>query len=182
MNASLPIGVFDSGVGGLTVLRALRAQHRDRDRGYGARRRLSARHCGAGAGRGGHAARPPAVRGAGRGGLDRRSLAEAITRRCLGPLFAGPQAPDALLLGCTHFPVSGGPIRRAEGDGVAVIDSAQTTATAVAGLLTQAGLARPQGPGRVQLLATDSPERFAAVGAVFSGAPIAQGEVELVDL
>ena len=55
---------------------------------------------------------------------------------------------------------------------MAVIDSADTTAAAVAGLLAAAGLARPPGRGRVRLLATDSPERFAAVGAVFSGESI----------
>jgi len=41
---------------------------------------------------------------------------------------------------------------------------------------------RGQGIGTVRLLATDGPERFARVGSVFSGEPIAAGEVELVDL
>jgi hypothetical protein len=31
-------------------------------------------------------------------------------------------------------------------------------------------------------MATDGPERFARVGSVFSGEPIAAAEVELVDL
>ncbi len=109
-------------------------------------------------------------------------VAQAIAGRYLEPLFAGPDAPDTLLLGCTHFPVLDGPIRRAVGDGVAVIDSADTAAAAVARQLALAGLARPGGTGRVRLLATDGPERFAAVGAVFSGAPIAPNEVELIDL
>ncbi len=109
-------------------------------------------------------------------------IAEAIARRYLETLFDGPQAPDTLLLGCTHFPVLDAPIRRAVGAGVAVIDSAGTTARAAALLLAHAGLARTGGGGGVRLLATDGPERFAAVGAVFSGEPIAPADVELVDL
>ena len=109
-------------------------------------------------------------------------VAEAIARRYLEPLFTRADAPDTLLLGCTHFPVLGGPIRRVGGEGVAVVDSAETTAAAVARLLTRAGLARSGGTGGVQLLATDGPQRFAAVGAVFFDEPIAPGEVELVDL
>lgn len=109
-------------------------------------------------------------------------IAEAVAWRYLATLFEGPQAPDTLLLGCTHFPVLHAPIRRAVGTGVAVIDSAGTTAAAAARLLADAGLARTGGAGGVRLLATDGPERFAAVGAVFFGESVAPGQVELVDL
>jgi glutamate racemase len=34
----------------------------------------------------------------------------------------------------------------------------------------------------VKLIATDAPKRFARVGAVFLGAPIAESAVEIVDL
>lgn len=115
-------------------------------------------------------------------GLTNGPIAEAIAQRYLGPLFEGSPAPDALLLGCTHFPVLGAPIRAAAGPQVAVIDSAETTAAAAVRLLREAGLARQPGRGRVRLLATDGPERFAQVGAVFFGEPVAAGEVELVDL
>jgi glutamate racemase len=36
--------------------------------------------------------------------------------------------------------------------------------------------------GSVRLLATDGPERFARVGAVFLGHQLAAGDVEIVDL
>jgi glutamate racemase len=109
-------------------------------------------------------------------------VAEAIARRYLEPLFGSGEPPDTLLLGCTHFPALLAPIRRAIGDGVAVVDSAETTARATATGLAKLGLARPEGIGRLTLLATDGPERFARVGAVFAGEAVAAEDVELVDL
>ena len=35
----------------------------------------------------------------------------AAAEHYLGPLFAGPDAPDTLVLGCTHFPVLANAIR-----------------------------------------------------------------------
>ena len=49
-----------------------------------------------------------------------------------------------------------------------------TLLKAMAGLLPHAG--------SVALLATDGPERFARVGAVFLGQPLAPEDVEIVDL
>ncbi len=105
----------------------------------------------------------------------------ATARRYLGPLFAGPQAPDTLVLGCTHFPVLAGAIRQIIGGEVALVNSAATTAGVVAEALAATGLAAPA-RSRARFFATDSPERFARVGEIFLGRPIAVGEVELVDL
>lgn len=113
-------------------------------------------------------------------------VVEAVVHRYLDDLFAGgPDArPDTLVLGCTHFPVLAPAIRKVLGDGVAIVDSAQTTAAALARVLSAAGLRRPgpSAPGRARLLATDSAERFARVGGTFLGRPLAAGDVEIVDL
>lgn len=109
-------------------------------------------------------------------------IADAVVRRYLEPLFADAGAPDTLLLGCTHFPVLAGPIGRAVGTGVTIVDSARTTAAATIQRLTALDLQRRGGAGGVRLLATDGPERFARVGSVFAGEPIAAADVELVDL
>jgi glutamate racemase len=106
-------------------------------------------------------------------------------RHYLGPLFEGPSAPDTLVLGCTHFPVLAETIRQTVGEEITLVDSAETTAQAVAEALAKAGLDGDQnenGDQAVRFLATDSPERFARVGAVFLGRPIAASAVELVDL
>jgi glutamate racemase len=69
------------------------------------------------------------------------------------------------------------------GEGITIVDSAATTATALTDVLQEHGLRRQDGgAGRVELLATDGPERFARVGAVFLGQPLAPGDVEIVDL
>jgi glutamate racemase len=108
----------------------------------------------------------------------------AAVEHYLGALFSGPSAPDTLVLGCTHFPVLAESIRQVIGDQVALVDSAETTASAVAEALARASLMNNHagGAGAVRFLATDSPERFARVGAIFLGRPIDPAAVELVDL
>jgi glutamate racemase len=100
-------------------------------------------------------------------------------------MFRSPAAPDTLVLGCTHFPVLAGAIKETIGGAVTLVDSAETTATAVADALADASLnseAGPSGDHAVRFFATDSPERFARVGAVFFGRPIDPDSVELVDI
>ncbi|CAA7619408.1 glutamate racemase [Magnetospirillum sp. UT-4] len=119
-------------------------------------------------------------------GMTDGPIAEMVARHYLDPLFA--QAPegeagDCLLLGCTHFPALMPLLRRVVGNGVAIVDSATTTARAVDALLEHRGLARPPlCAGGVRYLATDAPDRFARVAAEFVPWHIGAGEVELIDL
>jgi glutamate racemase len=108
----------------------------------------------------------------------------ATAAHYLEPLFEGADAPDTLVLGCTHFPVLADAIRRTIGCGVALVDSAETTAVAVSEALTKGGLesAGEGGGPAIRFFATDSPERFARVGAIFLGRAIDESHVELVDL
>jgi glutamate racemase len=107
----------------------------------------------------------------------------AAAAHYLGPLFAGNDAPDTLVLGCTHFPVLANAIRRTIGGSIVLVDSAETTAEAVAEALAAGGLATgEEGEGTIRFFATDSPERFARVGAIFLGRAIDEADVELVDL
>ncbi|WP_422021942.1 glutamate racemase [Pyruvatibacter mobilis] len=102
-------------------------------------------------------------------------------RAYLAPLFAGTNHPDTLVLGCTHFPVLTDAIRAELPDGVTLVDSATTTAQAVARVLGDQ--AAPEGrDGTVRFLATDGPERFARVGQIFFGQPINEAEIEIIDL
>lgn len=108
----------------------------------------------------------------------------AAAEHYLGPMFKDPSAPDTLVLGCTHFPVLTHTIRKIIGTGVALVDSAETTALAVAYALASGrlGSTSKTNGGGARIFATDSPERFARVGAVFLGRPIDAETVELVDL
>ena len=108
---------------------------------------------------------------------------EWVTRHYLGSFFEQNGRPESVLLGCTHFPVLAGAIGAVAGPGVRLVDSAETTASAVERLLATSGLARTEGiPAPPRFLVTDAPERFARVGATFLGGPIDPGRVSQVDL
>ena len=112
-------------------------------------------------------------------------IVEGVIHRYLDDVFvtgADDAHPDTLVLGCTHFPVLAPALRKVLGDRIAIVDSAATTADALAGVLAERGLLRAEGPGAVTLLATDGPERFARVGTVFLGQPLSPADVEVVDL
>lgn len=90
-------------------------------------------------------------------------------------------AAASVLLGCTHFPVFRPALEEILGDTTVVVDSAETTAAALAVRVGGADLpAAPEGSGRMTLLATDGAERFRRVGRYFLGETIET--VELVDL
>lgn len=115
-------------------------------------------------------------------------IVEAIAKRYLDDLFIDQSVqtvPDTLLLGCTHFPVLRQALVSVIGARVNIVDSAETTAAAVAELLASRGLLRaaasrsPQ--EAVRFMATDSRERFARVAAHFLARSIAPESVELID-
>ena len=87
--------------------------------------------------------------------------------------------PATVLLGCTHFPVFHQALS-ARFPQTQFVDSAATTATAVARDLNSLALLQKEGSGTLRFLATDGVERFRRVGSYFLGEEIA--EVELIDL
>lgn len=112
-------------------------------------------------------------------------VVDGVIHRYLDQVFTqgAADSPDTLVLGCTHFPVLAPALRQVLGDEVAIVDSAATTAAALLEVLDRHGLRRERADaGRVTLLATDGPERFARVGAVFLGQPLEPADVEIVDL
>jgi glutamate racemase len=116
-------------------------------------------------------------------GMLEGEIAEAIAHRYLDPVLAAVPRPKALVLGCTHFPALRKTIAKVAGPDLRLVDSADTTAKAVAKILRENNLTRAGGakPSH-SFLATDAPDRFARVGEIFLGAPIDPGKVELVDL
>jgi glutamate racemase len=109
-------------------------------------------------------------------------VVELTLARYLDPLFAAPQPPTALVLGCTHFPVFRAALAARLGPRVALVDSAATTAGEVVAALAARGLARTAGVSEARFLVTDGPLRFARVAGTFLGAPLAAEAIELVDL
>jgi glutamate racemase len=110
------------------------------------------------------------------------ALVESIAHRYLDEMLAQPPRIDTLLLGCTHFPALADALRNVVGESIAIVDSANTTARALAADLQSCDLIATERGGATQLLATDSPERFARVGSRFVGESFRADQVELVDL
>jgi glutamate racemase len=105
------------------------------------------------------------------------------------------QTPDALVLGCTHYPLLRGVFERVLGElagegAVRVIDSAEATAERAAAAVdthlsstcvsAASGAAPNTVSPEIRCFATDSVEKFERLGSRFLGLPV--GKVGLVDL
>ena len=89
--------------------------------------------------------------------------------------------PDALVLGCTHYPLLRPLIEAAVPASVRVIDSAQAVAeAAMRSLRARLMPAGAASPGQIRCFATDSGDKFERLGPRFLGHPV--GKVQLVDL
>lgn len=87
-------------------------------------------------------------------------------------------APDALVLGCTHYPILRDVIQQTVGENVKLVDSGEATADEVRDLLAEKDLANPNASSRKRRLCddldhfyvTDAADRFAKVAERFLGA------------
>jgi glutamate racemase len=80
---------------------------------------------------------------------------------------------DAIVLGCTHYPLLKDAVRKEMGDGVTVVDSAEETASEVKRFLSEKDLLckTPSFP-QYQFFVSDSSQRFLAIGRRFFGADL----------
>ncbi len=103
-------------------------------------------------------------------------LAEAFTD--------GFHDADVLVLGCTHYPLLKPLLRRVAPAHVSIVDSAESTARAVAGqlqdLVPTAHADERRSAPRLQFFATDSTDKFRRLGERFLGHAI--DDVKHVDL
>jgi glutamate racemase len=97
-------------------------------------------------------------------------VTKAVVAEYLAPFRE--DRPDALVLGCTHYPVLKGPIREYLGEGTRLIDSGEEAARWVDVLLSEMGEKARGGAGGASFLVTDDPERFARVGERILGRPL----------
>ena len=101
----------------------------------------------------------------------------AIARKHLAPIIEFE--PDALVLGCTHYPILRDVIRETVGENVALIDSGEAAAEETASLLAERGIASDEvfeGPRQLcddldHFYVTDAADRFARVAERFLGSP-----------
>lgn len=76
---------------------------------------------------------------------------------------------DALILGCTHYPLLKEAIAEFMGGGVSLVDSADTTAGALKDLLEGMDLMAEAGRGSYNLYVTDLPTKFEMIAEKFLG-------------
>ncbi len=74
---------------------------------------------------------------------------------------------DALVLGCTHYPLLRDVLQEVVGALVRIIDSATETSQEVRDMLEKDGLLKDAGQGKASYFVTDSPEKFRSVGERF---------------
>jgi glutamate racemase len=119
-------------------------------------------------------------------GWTEHPVTEQVARIYLDEAFTGGfQSADVLLLGCTHYPLLKPLLRRVAPEHVSIIDSAESTAQAVAKLLRRIPLVdSPQSERRhlprLRFFATDSVEKFRCLGTRFLGH--STDDVQHVDL
>jgi glutamate racemase len=99
------------------------------------------------------------------------SVTRAVIAEYLAPYRPAP--PDALILGCTHYPVLKDRIREFLGEKTVLIDSGEEAARVVDILLSEGGGKREGMRSGSSFLVTDDPERFRSVGESFFGTDLA---------
>lgn len=105
-------------------------------------------------------------------------IARATLEKYLNPVFDAPDAPDTLILGCTHFPLFIPLLQDILGNGVTLINSGEAASQALSALLPQHENPDPQ----LSFYATDDPVRFAQGAARFFGHDVAAEDVRLIDI
>ncbi|MDY4041674.1 MAG: glutamate racemase [Collinsella sp.] len=90
---------------------------------------------------------------------------------------------DTAVLGCTHFPLLAGPIRRALGPGVRVVSPAEETAAELTDILRRRAQLAPAGTTPEHRFATTAENiaSFAAAGSFIFGKPLKSVEQVAID-
>ncbi len=106
-------------------------------------------------------------------------ITESVAQRYLEEFLEW--GAETMILGCTHYPLLKGIIGRVMGSGVGLVDSAEVLADAVACLLEErCETSSREREGRVEVLVTDVPQRFARLSEIFLSLRL--DDVEVVDL
>lgn len=100
-------------------------------------------------------------------------VTEAIARTYLEPLLE--RGVDTLVLGCTHYPLLAPLIQRIAGDGVALVDSAESVSATVAADVPQL----EGGAGTLRLLVTDCGPGFESLARRIVGDDLALERVDV---
>jgi len=95
-----------------------------------------------------------------------KPVAETVAREYLAQ-YRGKA--DALILGCTHYPLLKKVIAKVMGPRTKIVDSALAAAQAARTELADRGLLNPGRRGRSEFVVSDAPERFSALALALLG-------------
>jgi len=98
-------------------------------------------------------------------GLERDKIARLTAEKYLKDF--NNSGIDALVMGCTHYPVLEPVIASIVGKGVSIINTGKETAKAVEKALRQKGMIKESGKGGCEYFVTDSPDTFKEIGGRF---------------
>lgn len=107
----------------------------------------------------------------------------AIAREALKHYLEDIKDEDAILLGCTHFPIFKPLLASLLPQDVRIVDSAEATANSLHHVLKEKELLNDLSKvsSHVSYLVTDSVKRFQKVGEIFLGEELHIGDIELID-
>lgn len=120
-------------------------------------------------------------------GLISGPITEMIVKHYLNEIFKQPEAPDCLVLGCTHFPLLQETIAKVIGKNVQIVDSAKATALAVKKIFRQGKCPENTSEKKdicrqTRYLTTDDVQPFVRLGELFMGDHLSPDDVEKVDI
>ena len=108
-------------------------------------------------------------------GWTEHEATRVVAREYLAPMARANV--DALVLGCTHYPLLKPMIAEVLGAGVRLIDSAEETAAETGRVLGRLGLcANGEGSPSYRFVASDAPEQFLRLGQRFLGETVERVE------
>ena len=96
-----------------------------------------------------------------------KPVAALVAREYLAP-FRGKKI-DALILGCTHYPLLKKIIAGVMGPHTRIVDSARVAAASARRELERGGLLKGGGKGRSEFIVSDAPERFSGLALKLLG-------------
>ncbi|MBI2213309.1 MAG: glutamate racemase [Acidobacteria bacterium] len=106
------------------------------------------------------------------------NVAREVAEVYLAPLLR--EKIDTLVLGCTHYPILRATIAEVTGEGVTIVDSAETTALAVEAALHDSAIRASESDPKYQFLVTDATERFLRIAETFLDHSV--DHLDLVDI
>jgi len=92
-------------------------------------------------------------------------ITRETARRYLSPLLK--RDPDVIVLGCTHYPLLKGVIKKIAGRKVRLVDSSAAVADYVRAFLREKDMLNTRGRGRARFFVSDDTKSFAGLAKVF---------------